>query len=184
MCIWMQKINFISLLFCETVKTLQTFYAANFENAWPSPLKITLSICRKLSWLQKSTLSLLLLKILQRNSKLAILDNLGLSGHPHLKWWYQFEETFDVYLHGKDQLHSLHFPWDIAKILQTCYFVHFEHGWLRTLKVIMWTCRKLLGLSISKKLNSSSRFFWRYCKDMETSYFGVLRACLPTHTQN
>ena len=173
----------ISLLFCEIVKTLQTFYAANFENAWPSSSKITLSICRKLSWLQKSTLSLLLLKILQRNSKLAILDNLGLSGYTHLKWWYQFEETFDVYLHGKNQLHSLHFPWDIAKILQTCYFVHFEPGWLRTLKVILWTYRKLPGLSISKKSNSSPRFFWRYCKDMETSYFRVLRACLPTHTQ-
>ena len=38
------------------------------------------------------------LTILQRYSKLVILDNLGMAGHTHLKWQYQFEEAFDVYL--------------------------------------------------------------------------------------
>ena len=38
------------------------------------------------------------LTILQRYSKLVILDNLGMPGHTHLKWQYQFEEAFDVYL--------------------------------------------------------------------------------------
>ena len=38
------------------------------------------------------------LTILQRHSKLVILDNLGMPGHTHLKWQYQFEEAFDVYL--------------------------------------------------------------------------------------
>ena len=51
-------------------------------------------------------------------------------GHTNQKWWHQFEETFDVYLHAKSQLHHSRFVWDIAKILQTCYFGYFEHVWL------------------------------------------------------
>ena len=48
----MQKINFISIFFFffwDIVKTLQTYYFGNFWNAWPSPSKITVPICRKLS---------------------------------------------------------------------------------------------------------------------------------------
>ena len=41
------------------------------------------------------------LKILQRNSKLSILGNLGMSGHIHQKRQYHFEETFDNYQQGK-----------------------------------------------------------------------------------
>ena len=41
------------------------------------------------------------LKILQRNSKLFVLGNLGMSGHTHRKWQYHFEETFHNYLQGK-----------------------------------------------------------------------------------
>ena len=64
-------------------------------------------------------------KILQRNSKLVILGNFDIPGHTHLKWWYQFEEIFDVYLQAKNKLQSSRFPWDIVKILQTCYFGYF-----------------------------------------------------------
>ena len=42
------------------------------------------------------------IKIMQRNSKLVIFGNLGMSGHTHLKCYYQFEEIFDVYLQGKN----------------------------------------------------------------------------------
>ena len=66
-----------------------------------------------------------LIKILQRNTKLVILGNLGMPGHTHLKWEYRFEEIFDVYLQAKNKLHSSRFPWDIPKILQTCYFGYF-----------------------------------------------------------
>ena len=38
------------------------------------------------------------LKVLQRYNKLAILENLGMPNHTHLKLQYQFEELFDVYL--------------------------------------------------------------------------------------
>ena len=33
------------------------------------------------------------------------------------------------------------------------------------------SCRKLLGLSAGKKPVSFPMLFWRYCKDMQTSYF-------------
>ena len=68
------------------------------------PIKIIISICSMLSCLsacKKSTSSLIyfFLTILQRNSKLIILINLGMLGHTHLKWQYNVEETIDVY-HG------------------------------------------------------------------------------------
>ena len=57
----------------------------------------------------------LFLKMLQRNSKLVILGNLGMADYAHLKWLYQFDEIFDVYLQAKNQLCSSRFSWDIAK---------------------------------------------------------------------
>ena len=86
------------------------------------PIKIIVSICSMLSCLsvcKKSTSSLIcfFLMILQRNSKLVILVNLGMAGHTHLKWQYHFEETFDIYQQAKNQLHPSHFSCEIAKIL-------------------------------------------------------------------
>ena len=53
---------------------------------------------------------LLFLKILQRNSKLVILGNLGMPGHAP-KMMDQFEEKFDVHLQAKNQFHPpSHFP--------------------------------------------------------------------------
>ena len=111
------------------------------------------------------------LKILQRNSKLAILGNLGMPGHTYLKWYHQLEEIFDVYLKIKNQLHHSRFPWDIAKILQTCYLRYFGQAWLNTPKMIVSSCRKLLHLPAGKRTISFSMFFWRYCQDMQYSYF-------------
>ena len=34
-----------------------------------------------------------------------------------------------VYLHVKNQLHASLLSWDIAEILQTCYFGYFGHAW-------------------------------------------------------
>ena len=56
-------------------------------------------------------------------------------------------------------------------ILYTC-FGYFGHAWLRKPKVILSTCRKLSCLFAGKKSTSPALFFWRYCKDMQTSYFG------------
>ena len=49
----------------------------------------------------------------------------------HLKWKYQFEEIFDVYL-VKKQLHSFYFPWHIANILQNSYSGYFGQACLQT----------------------------------------------------
>ena len=49
--------------------------------------------------------------------------------HTHLKWQYQSEVTFDIYLQTKNQLYPSSFPWDIAEILQTCYTWNL---WLQT----------------------------------------------------
>ena len=64
---------------------------------------------------------------MQRNNKL-ILGNLGMPGHTHIKWKYQFEETFNVYLQAKNQFYISCFPWDITKTLEAFfgyYFVYF-----------------------------------------------------------
>ena len=63
------------------------------------------------------------LKILQRNSKLVILGNLGVPGHIHLKWYYQFKETFDVYLQVENQLHLSEFPGVIFLLQRYCKLV-------------------------------------------------------------
>ena len=39
--------------------------------------------------------------------------------------------------HLKNQLHPSLLFWDIAKILQTCYFEYFEDAWLRPAKMII-----------------------------------------------
>ena len=82
-----------------------------------------------------SSITHFFLDILQRKSKLVIKGDLGIPGHTHLKFYYQFEETFDVHLQAKNYLHYSRFLWGIAKISQICYF-DFEHGWLRTPKMI------------------------------------------------
>ena len=63
MFICIERINFISNFFFKIliIKILQTCYLGDFGNAWPSPSKIIVSICRKLSCLyacHKSTSSL------------------------------------------------------------------------------------------------------------------------------
>ena len=79
--------------------------------------------------------------------------------HLPLKWNYQLEEAFDVYLQAKSQFNSSHFCWDIAKILQTCYFVD---TWLHKPKITVSTCRKLWYLSAYHKYTSSFTSFLRY----------------------
>ena len=55
-------------------------------------------------------------------------------GHIHLKWYCQFEKTFDVYLKGKNQLHSQCLFGDIKKI--------FKHLILGTLGMSGYTHQK------------------------------------------
>ena len=149
-------------IFCITF-----WYFRNFGNAWPSLSEITPFF----------------LKISQRNSKFVILDYLGLPGHTHLKWQYEFEETFYVYLQGNNQLHPSRFPWDIAKMLQTCYCGYFGYAWLHTPKKILPTNEKVFCLSAGKK-STSSPMFLKEILHIYGYLFWILWACLATHTQN
>ena len=112
------------------------------------------------------------LKILQRNSKLVILGNLGMPGHTHLKWEYEFEEIFDAYLQAKNQLHSSCFPWDISKILQTFCFGYFRQAWLHKPKMILWPCRNALVFICRKKNNFIPHVFLETLQGCANSYFG------------
>ena len=107
------------------------------------------------------------LKILQGNSRLVILGNLGMPGHT-CKMIVSIWRIFDVYLQAKN---FSRFPRDISKILQTCYFGYFGQVWLHTSKILS-PCRKLSYLSAGKRTTSTPQFSRRYCKDMQTSYFG------------
>ena len=92
------------------------------------------------------------------------------------------KQCLSVYLQAKNQPHPSYFTWDIVKILQTRYFGFFGHAWLRTPKLILSTCRKLLCLSAGKK-KSSPTFFCKHYKDIQISYFGWFGhawLCKPT----
>ena len=66
-----------------------------------------------------------------------------MSDYTHLKQYYPFEETFEVYLEAKSQLHPSRFSEDITN----------------TPKVILSTCRKRSCLSQGIKSTSSFMFF-------------------------
>ena len=143
---------------------MQTCYFGNFANAWSSPSKIMVSICRMLScWSEckKSTSSLTSFWSITKESKLVILNDSDMILSTHLNWSYQSEENFDDYLQTKNQRHSSRFLWCTGKILQICYFEYIGHTWLCTLKTISSTCRKLSFLSANKKSTLSPLFFWR-----------------------
>ena len=89
----------------------------------------------------------------QRKSKLVILGNLIMSRHTHLKQQYHFEETFDIYLQAKSQLHP------------PCFLERYVN-----LLWIIWAClitnqnnstnlQKTLTFIRMKKLNFIIHFF-------------------------
>ena len=170
---------------------LQTCYFWNSGNAWPSPSKIKVSICGKLFCLsvcEKSisshTFFLRYCKQIPNLLIWVISAFLDTHTHTHLKWSYQFEETFDVYLKPKNQLHPFFFPWDISNILQTCYFGYFRHAWLLTPKVILSTCRKVSCLPAGKKINFIPHVFLEILHRYVNILFYVIWACLATHAKN
>ena len=59
------------------------------------------------------------LTLLQRNSTLFVLGNLGMSGHTHQKWQYHFEESFGNY--QQEKINSILYV--LLEILQRYYKV-------------------------------------------------------------
>ena len=142
----------LQLLFWDTGKTLQTYYFGNFKNAWLSPSKIIVSICRKLSYhiylltknqLHHSFLFLhIFLELLQRCYKFVIV---GIFRHVWLctpKVMLSTCKNFCVYLQAKIQLHPLHISGDIAKICKLLILGTFKHARLHPPKIGS-TCNKL-----------------------------------------
>ena len=64
----------------------------------------------------------------------------------------------------KNQLHPSRFPWDIAKVLQSCCFGYFWQSLLHTSKLILSICWKLSSLFVGKVSASSTTFFGAIAK--------------------
>ena len=155
---------------------LQTCYFWNSGNAWPSPSKIKASICGKLFCLSVCKKSIssqtFFLRYCRQIPNLLIwVISAFVDTHTHLRWSYQFEETFDVYLKPKNQLHPFFFP-EILQIycklaiLGTLDMPGYSHP-----KWYYQLVEKFRVYLQGKKSTSSPTFFWRYCKDLQTSYF-------------
>ena len=83
----------LQLLFWDIVKTWQTYYFGNFGNAWRSPSKIIVPICRKLSFLsacKKITFTLRFFWNIAKICKLLFLGTLDMSGSAHPKYSMNF----------------------------------------------------------------------------------------------
>ena len=91
-------------------------------------------------------------------------------------------KTFNIYQQAKDQLHPLCFPWDIATILWTGCFWYFGSVWLRTSKMILLSCRKLVFIC-RQKMKFIPRAFAQILQRY-VNLFWVLWAWLLTLIQN
>ena len=117
---------------------------------------------------------------MQRSRKLYTMGNLSMAGYTDLKCWYQIEKTFGLLSACRKSTPC--FPWDIAKILQTCYFGYFGHAWLCPPNMILSTCRERLCLSAAKKPTSSphfSRDIAMICKFLILGSLGMSNYALP-----
>ena len=92
-------------------------------------------------------------------------------GRTHLKWQYQFEEIFDVYLQAKNQLHPSRFPWDIPiyckLVLGTALGMP---GYAHPKSYYHLVKNFRVYLQAKNQLHPT--LFGKYCKDMQISYFG------------
>ena len=118
-----------------------------------------------LIYMQKTNLiTHFFLNILQRNSTLVILGKYEHVWPQSPKMTVSIPRNLWCLIAGKNQLHPSRFPWDIEKILQNCYFRCFRHTWLRTLKMILSTCRKLPRLSTGRRISYFYVFFSNIAK--------------------
>ena len=118
--------------------------------------------------------------ILQRYYQLPILGTLDMSGNFHQKGLCQLVETL-IFICMQKINFIYNFFFEILE--RHCKFTILGTlGMLdHPIKIIASICSKLSCLSACKKSTSFSRFFWRYCKDMQTSYFGHFGHAWP-HT--
>ena len=123
----------------------------------------------------------LFLKMLQTNSKLVILDNLCMPGYTHLKCnlaiWRNLWGSFV----GKISSSFSRFPWDITKICKLILGTLGMTGYANPKWYYQLVETFRVHLQAKNQVHPPN-LFWRYCKDIETSYFGYFgHAWLNTH---
>ena len=159
---------------------MQTCYFGNFGNAWPSPSKMIVSICRKFPCsyrCNKSTSSLtFFLRYCKEIENLLFWVIWACLATPKMivSIW---RNLWCLSARKKTKkLHSFHFPWDIAKILQNCYSGYFEQACLHKPKIMLAPCRKLSYLFTGKRATTSpcfSRNIAKICKLTILSTLGM-----------
>ena len=107
----------------EISKILQNFCFEYFRHALPFPSDMIVSPCTKPWCLSAQNINF----IPQRFCTVVILGALNMPGYGHLKQWNQLLENYDVHFHAKNQIYPSTLSRNIAKILQTCYFVYMGH---------------------------------------------------------
>ena len=125
----------------------------------------------------------LFLKIFHSNGKYVNLSNLGMPGHI-LKMIVSVWRNLWCLFADKKSTSSFTFPLGYFRDIANLYFGYFEYSWLRTLKVILPTCRKFLCLPTSKKWNSSPYFSGDIAKIWKLLILGTLGMPRYTHLKS
>ena len=115
-----------------------------------------------LIWMQKINFVIrFFLKILQRNSKLVILGNLGMPGHTHLNNSINLKKPLTFIFRPKINFITPSFL-EILQRYANFYFGYFQHAWLNTPNMIVSTCRRLQCLICMPKMNFIILFFFSW----------------------
>ena len=195
MFICIQKINIISNLFLGYCKDIASLLFWELWERLTIPIKndsINLQetfmlICTQ----QINVITHFFIKILQRNSKLVILGNLG-TPRPPKKLASTWRNLWCLSARKKNQLHSFFFPWHIAKILQICCSGNFGQstaysgcfGLLTYTQNDTSTLQKAFVFNCRPKSNFILHVFLEVLQRYANFLFWVLCACLTAHTQN
>ena len=99
----------------DIVNILPTYFG-HFRHDRSQQPKLIIPTCRKVQCLSVCN------EISQWQCKPVIFGTLGMTGYGHQKEWYQLVKNLDVYLHTTNQIYHWHLSWNIAKVLQICFF--------------------------------------------------------------
>ena len=152
------------------------------------PIKIIVSSCSKLSCLSRSKKSTSSLTFFLRYCKeiatlllIAIWTCLIIFNQNNS---INLKEPL-TFIYGQKKINFILYAFlEILQTLWVCCSGDFAHAWLRTLKVIISTCRKFSCLSAGQKSTSSLNAFLDILQRYANFLFWVLWTCLVTYTQN
>ena len=164
---------------------MQTCYFGNFGNAWPSPSKFYYqSVASFHAYLcAKNQLCHLILKILQRNSKVVILGNLGMLGHTRLNDNSSLKKPLKFICSQKIKFVLHAFP----EILQRyCKLIVLDTLGMPGYTNPNWYYQLVENFRVylEAKNQLHSNAFLEILQRYADFLFRVLWACLVAHTQN